>query len=72
MARKRRVRWSRLADRDLEQDHAYAGGSAEGTTDAGGFVTFDYDRSGPLTLFLDGERRGTYDYAETQSVTIML
>ncbi len=25
----------------------YAGGSDEGTTDADGFVTFDYDRSGP-------------------------
>ncbi|MFO0758095.1 MAG: type II toxin-antitoxin system RelE/ParE family toxin [Byssovorax sp.] len=23
MGRKRRIRWSRLADRDLEQDHAY-------------------------------------------------
>jgi hypothetical protein len=50
----------------------YAGGSAEGTTDEGGFVNFDYDKDGSVTIYLDGQRRGTYDYAETQSVTIML
>ncbi len=49
----------------------FEGGSLEGTTDADGFVTFDHDRAGPVTLWLDGARRGTYDPAETQSVTIL-
>jgi hypothetical protein len=49
----------------------FAGGSLEGETDADGWVTFDHDRPGPMTLFLDGQRRGTYDRETNQSVTIL-
>jgi hypothetical protein len=49
----------------------FDGGSLEGVTDADGFARFEYDRPGPLTLFVDGQRRQTYDYAQVQSVTIL-
>lgn len=49
----------------------FEGGSLEGVTDADGYVRFAYDRAGATTLFVEGQRRGTYDYAETQSVTVL-
>jgi hypothetical protein len=49
----------------------FADGSLTGVTDADGFVRFDHDRAGPTTIFVDGQQRGTYDYAETQSVTVL-
>jgi hypothetical protein len=49
----------------------YAGGSLDGVTDDDGVVSFDYDRAGPVTIVVDGQRRGTYDYADTQSVTVL-
>ena len=50
----------------------HAGGSEEGVTNADGLVTFAYDRAGSVTIWVEDQRRGTYDYAETQSVTVML
>jgi hypothetical protein len=50
----------------------HAGGSEEGKTGADGFVTFGWDKSGPVTLYVDGKRHGTYDYDQTQIVTIMV
>jgi hypothetical protein len=49
----------------------FGGGSLEGVTGEDGWVAFDYERVGPVTLWLDGQKRGTYDYAVSQSVTIM-
>jgi hypothetical protein len=49
----------------------FQGGSLEGTTGADGWVAFDYEQAGPVTLWLDGQKRGTYDYAQSQSVTIL-
>jgi hypothetical protein len=49
----------------------FSGGSLEGTTGDDGWVSFDYEQAGPVTLFLDGQKRGTYDYATSQSVTIL-
>jgi hypothetical protein len=49
----------------------FGGGSLEGTTGEEGWVEFEYEQAGPVTLWLDGQRRGTYDYATSQSVTIM-
>ena len=50
----------------------HAGGSEEGVTGADGFVTFPWESAGPVTVWIDDQRRGTYDYAESQSVTVML
>jgi hypothetical protein len=50
----------------------FGGGSEEGRTDADGFVTFTYAQPGPVTIWVDDQKRGTYDYATAQSVTVML
>jgi hypothetical protein len=49
----------------------YAGGALDAVTDEDGLATFAYDRAGPVTIVVDGQRRGTYDYADTQSVTVL-
>ncbi len=49
----------------------FHGGAMESTTDERGFVVFDYNYTLPVTIWLDGARRGTYFPSDTTEVVIL-